>query len=82
MLRRIMVYGIIAAAAYFGYTWYMKHTFDIRDRATANSQERRTEAAPNKNEKDDPLAKTVRRRQTDEQIVSDSTSKPADPQSR
>ena len=82
MLRRVMVYGIIAAAAYFGYTWYQKHTFDIRDRATASSQDRKTDAAPDKKEKDDPLARTVRRRQSDEQLVTDSTSKTADAESR
>ena len=82
MLRRIMIYGIVAAAAYFGYTWYLKHTFDIRDRAVVSSEGRTTDATPNEKEKDDPLAKTVRRRHSDEQLVSDSTSKPADAESR
>jgi predicted negative regulator of RcsB-dependent stress response len=82
MLRRVMIYGIVAAAVYFGYLWYEKHTFDIRDRAAASSKERKTEATPDKKEKDDPLAKTVRRRQSDEQLVSDSTGKTTDAENR
>jgi len=72
MLKRLFVYAIVLAVAYYGYGWYVRfaqETSDLRQQAGAQN---------NADNRSDPLGAAARRRQAEEQSVTPEPKK-ADP---